>query len=555
MYIAAHCFAAPYKTTARKHYGMKRFIFTAITTMFFLTACHHKSTQEKKTYIRNTAINIHNAYNNLFLDSAALEKFITHKNVGENDADVLRSFYYHRNFEFAWFARYRITEQGRAFWNLASYNTTSFKDSIAFSKILSKRLPDITAEDTVWASAKDTFFVSTELMLTEAFIHYMAKQGKPLAAEQLEQYLPAKKQDVMEATLRQITSNEAAGLNNDAELAYKQLRKVLEKYYAIAKKGGWQTVGFTGKKLKKGVTDPAIAGIKNRLKITGEYDVNDNSPFYDTLLYTAVKKVQAAYGYIPDGTITDSLLKDLNVPVQKRVQQLLVNLNRLRWMPEAVKGRLITANIPEYTLHVFDNKTKVFDMDVVVGKQSSATVVFTGNLNEIVFSPYWNIPTSIIKKEIVPKMQEDTGYLLRQNMEIKGYKNGLPIVRQLPGANNSLGRVKFLFNNSYNIYFHDTPSKDLFSRRKRAFSHGCIRLSDPVKMAGYLLDNNKDWTPEKITAAMNSPIEIYAPLKHSVPVIITYYTAWASDNGELNLRDDIYGHDAETAEKMFTAAQ
>ncbi len=541
----------------QKHnsYGMNKIFTLAITSVILLTACHHPKTEDKKTYIRNKAINAHNAYNNLFLDSAALEKFITLRNIADADADALRSFYYQRNFEFAWFARYHINEQGRAFWNLASYNKTAFKNSIAFGQCLSKRLPNITAEDTVWASPKDTFFVSTELMLTEAFIQFMPTTEKNLQADQMERYLPAQKQDVMTAAVQQLAATEDAGLTKDAQQAYLQLKSQLTKYYVIAKNGGWPTVPFSGKKYKKGITAPLITQIKNRLSITGEYREDNTSPFYDTILYTAVTKAQTAFGYTPDGTITDSLLKDLNVPATKRVQQLLINLARLRWMPEAVKGRFITANIPEYMLHVYNNKAKVFDMGVVVGKQNSATVVFTGNLNEIVFSPYWNIPTSIIKNEIVPKMKDDTGYLARQNMEIKGYKNGLPVVRQLPGANNSLGRIKFLFNNSYNIYFHDTPAKEFFSRRKRAYSHGCIRLSDPVKMAAYLLDNNKEWTPEKITAAMNSPTEIYVPLKQSVPVVITYYTAWANEKGELNLRDDIYGHDAETAEKMFTAAQ
>jgi len=534
---------------------MKNIFTAAIAGIILLTACHHPNKEDKKTYTRNKAINAHNAYNNLFLDSAALEHFIAAKNIEDTHADALRSFYYQRNFEFAWFARYRVNEQCRAFWNLASYNKTAFKNNIAFGKILSKRLPDITAEDTVWASPRDTFFVSTELMLTEAFLHLMEQQGKPLQAGQLERYLPAQKKDLMDAALQELGNTEHAGLSKDAQQAYLLLKSQLKKYYTIAKNGGWAYIPFTGKKFTKGMAAPLITQIKKRLGITGEYLGEDTLPFYDSMLFTAVTKAQVTFGYTPDGAITDSLIKDLNVPATKRVQQLLVNLHRVSWMPEAVQGRYITTNIPEYMLHVYNNKTKVFDMEVVVGKQSSATVVFTGNLNEIVFSPYWNIPTSIVKNEILPKLQEDTGYLTRQHMEIKGYKNGLPVVRQLPGANNSLGRIKFLFNNSYNIYFHDTPAKEFFSRRKRAYSHGCIRLSDPVKMAVYLLDNNKEWTAVKITAAMNSPIEIYAPLKQSVPVVITYYTAWANETGELHLRDDIYGHDIETAEKMFTAGQ
>ncbi|MDP9229610.1 MAG: L,D-transpeptidase family protein, partial [Bacteroidota bacterium] len=164
---------------------------------------------------------------------------------------------------------------------------------------------------------------------------------------------------------------------------------------------------------------------------------------------------------------------------------------------------------------------------------------------------YWNIPESIVKNEILPAMERNPNYLASQNMEITGNEEGLPVIRQLPGAKNALGRVKFLFPNSFNIYFHDTPSKSLFSKDKRAFSHGCIRLSDPVKMANYLLQNNPAWTPEKIEEAMNSDEEKYVKIKDPIPVFISYYTAWVDESGKLNFREDIYGHDKKIAAKMF----
>lgn len=529
---------------------MNKIFIPGILIVLLISACKHHETPAKKIYLRNTLITPKNAYNNLFLDSAKLEDFIVKQAVDENDADVLRTFYYGRNFEFAWFSKYSVTEQGRHFWNLASYNIKSLKEDVPFSKTLLKRMPDITAEDSLWIGKKDTLYTNTELMLSTAFIHSLHKYTPAAGTLTMAKYLPAQKKLVMEAA-RQVIDSSDAGLNEDAQNAYSALKRVLKKFYSAAENGGWQKIPYISGRVKKGVSSPVIPLIKNRLHLTGEYVSTDTSEVYDTLLYDAVKKAQATFGYNTDGVITDSLIKDLNVPAHARVQQLLVNLNRVSWMPTAFNSRFITANIPEYKLHVYNGKTKAFDMDVVVGKQGSATVIFTGNLNQIVFSPYWNIPPSIIKKEILSKIADDSGYLARQNMEITGYKNGLPIVRQLPGGSNSLGRVKFLFNNSYNIYFHDTPAKDLFSRRKRAYSHGCIRLSDPVKMATYLLDSNKEWTAEKITEAMNSPKEIYATLNHAVPVIITYYTAWVDETGNLNLRDDIYGHDAAAAEKMF----
>jgi murein L,D-transpeptidase YcbB/YkuD len=160
-----------------------------------------------------------------------------------------------------------------------------------------------------------------------------------------------------------------------------------------------------------------------------------------------------------------------------------------------------------------------------------------------------------VSHEILPAMEKNPGYLAKENMEITGNEDGLPDIRQKPGPDNALGRVKFLFPNSFNIYFHDTPEKSLFAKDKRAYSHGCIRLSDPVKMANWLLESNPEWTPDKIEEAMNSGDQKYVKIKKPVPVIITYYTAWVGENGQLNFRDDIYGHDAALIDKMFIAGR
>ena len=157
-----------------------------------------------------------------------------------------------------------------------------------------------------------------------------------------------------------------------------------------------------------------------------------------------------------------------------------------------------------------------------------------------------------MKEEILPALQKDPSYLAKENMEQVGMEGDLPAIRQRPGPGNALGKVKFLFPNKFNIYFHDTPSKSLFKRDKRAFSHGCIRLSDPEKMANYLLRHNDEWTPSRIVEAMNAGQEKFVKLKKSVPVFITYYTAWVDDEGLLNFREDIYKHDAKVMSKMFS---
>ncbi|HEV7621679.1 MAG TPA: L,D-transpeptidase family protein, partial [Flavisolibacter sp.] len=305
------------------------------------------------------------------------------------------------------------------------------------------------------------------------------------------------------------------------------------------------------KSMKKGASLPGIVILKRRLQISGDMPGKDTTQLFDDALENGIRSFQSRMGYTPDGIVTATLIKDLNVPVQKRIEQLLINMGRMRWMTTEPSGQLIVVNIPEFVLHVYEGKNKAFDMNVVVGKDGHNTTIFTGNLNQIVFSPYWNVPPSIVQKEIIPGLRKNPNYLEDHNMEQTGTEDGLPVIRQKPGEDNSLGKVKFLFPNSFNIYFHDTNAKSLFSKDKRAYSHGCIRISEPEKMANYLLRNNPEWTPDRINEAMNSGQEQFVKLNKQVPVLITYYTAWVDEKGQLNFRDDIYSHDKALASRMF----
>ena len=184
-------------------------------------------------------------------------------------------------------------------------------------------------------------------------------------------------------------------------------------------------------------------------------------------------------------------------------------------------------------------------MAIVVGSVSNKTVIFDDELTHVVFSPYWNVPQSIVRNEILPKMRSSSTYLRRNGYEKTGTENGLPVIRQKPGPGNSLGLVKFVFPNNHNIYFHDTPQKSLFEFPKRTFSHGCIRLEEPAKLAEYLLRNDPDWNATKIRSAMNAGQEQWVKLDVPVAVSLTYYTAWVDNEGVLNFRQDVYGLDKE----------
>ncbi len=235
-------------------------------------------------------------------------------------------------------------------------------------------------------------------------------------------------------------------------------------------------------------------------------------------------------------------------PVADTIRKLVVNMERCRWIPPeyARAKEYVVVNIPAFMLtYVRDGRIELRS-PVIVGKKVTKTVIFSGMMSHIVFSPYWNVPQSIINKEIRPGIARDPGYLEKHNME---WNNGQ--VRQRPGKNNSLGRVKFIFPNSNDIYLHDTPAKGLFEKDNRAFSHGCIRVGKPRDLAQALLQDDPNWTPAKIDRAMNAGKETVAVLKEKIPVHIGYFTAWVDDQGILRIFNDIYERDDRLATLLY----
>ncbi|HMF94637.1 MAG TPA: L,D-transpeptidase family protein [Vicinamibacterales bacterium] len=229
------------------------------------------------------------------------------------------------------------------------------------------------------------------------------------------------------------------------------------------------------------------------------------------------------------------------------VQQIVMNMDRWRWLPDGLGPRYIMVNIPAFRLDAIENGTSVLDMKVVTGKKDSPTPVLADTMTTVVFSPSWNIPRRIVEHEIAPKVEKDPEFLSKQRIEVDD--NGR--YRQLPGHGNALGRVKFVFPNHYNVYLHDTPAQALFNRVERSFSHGCVRLDDPGALARYVLRDQPEWTVERIAAAMQRGSERAVKLKHPLPIYLLYFTAWEQD-GRLQTFPDVYGldrrHDAARAQ-------
>jgi len=221
------------------------------------------------------------------------------------------------------------------------------------------------------------------------------------------------------------------------------------------------------------------------------------------------------------------------------VEQIAMNMERWRWLPDDLGSRYLMVNIPAFRLDVVEGGRSVLAMNVVAGKKDSPTPVLSDRLKYVVFSPYWNIPADIAQKEIVPKAEKDPGYLERNNIEVDEEGGRY---RQRPGKSNSLGLVKFVFPNHFNVYLHDTPAHALFDRVERDFSHGCVRVERPMDLAKYVLRDQPEWTEEKIGAAMNAGVEKTVNLREPLPIYLAYFTAW-EENGALKTVPDIYGRD------------
>jgi murein L,D-transpeptidase YcbB/YkuD len=518
----------------------------------FIFSCHNR----KQPVQTDKSITKQTSFNNLFIDSARIYSFIANHPQYKKFQQQYSDFYKQRNYESAWFDSSGITEQAYNFMNLLNNAVNTYNDSSLYSKELTKKIDAFKKDTADTAITATPDITQTELMLTGQFFEYASKiyGGADINIQELGWFIPRKKLD-LSTMLDSLIVHHSNEISAEFPLsdAYKKLLDFLPVYNKLNQQENWDTIPYPAKALHKKASSEIIPLIKQRLFALGDLNTQDTTDVFDSSLFVAVKNFEVRMGQTPDGVIGKSFLKQLNVSPAHRLQQILINLERLRWLPEINDSASIIVNIPEYKMYVYNNGELQFDMDVVVGASATGTVIFTGNLKYIVFSPYWNIPVSIIKKEILPGIQRNKNYLASHRMEIYGKNSGgLPAIRQLPGPDNALGRVKFLFPNNYDIYFHDTNNHGAFNSSKRSLSHGCIRLSQPKKLAEYLLrDDTVHYSSAKIDSLMNLQKEKWVTLKNPVPVMISYYTAFVDKNGKLNFRPDIYGHDSAMAVKLF----
>jgi len=345
-------------------------------------------------------------------------------------------------------------------------------------------------------------------------------------------------------------------------LGYRQLRDLLAKYRRIEAAGGWPVI--PGGKLAPGQRNARVAALKQRLFLSGELPAMPakNRDLYDASLEKAVRLFQRAHNQKEDGVAGPATLRLLNMTVGERMDQIRLNMERWRWMPRNM-DRYIFVNIPSFEMKVAEKGFVVLKMRTIVGMEDNPTPSFADRLNQIEINPFWNIPQSIVEKEIVPKVKRDPSYLTRQGIRIyRDWRPNAPEISpaainwkevapkkfpyrlvQDPGPMNPLGRIKFLFPNNFNVYMHDTPKRHLFDRQGRTFSHGCIRLEKPIDLAEYLLKNEPGWSKKQILKKIGTGERHVITLRNPIPVHIVYLTVWTGPDGLTYFRDDLYEYD------------
>lgn len=523
-----------------------------ITSIFFLlvsfiSACNQLESKKNRILSKEYADTLHATIvtgsfiesSPLIIDSLEISYFFNLYPKLQPYQNEVFSFYRNRLFAFAWHDSTGKVEAYQILFNrLMQIEENGFVDEVPYLETF-KRYANKEKNDSV---------AYVDLMHTAQYFHFAHRVLGGLQEQDLqllEWHIPKPKKNYNEL-LDQFISGEKEILEKSMYPQYHLLRKALINLRQLEEKGGWPKIVYKGKALKEGINDSTVITIKKRLSLSGEWLLADSSDLFNDELVESVKLFQERNGLATDGVIGLHTINAMNVPIADRIKQVIINMERCRWMPIFSEGDYLLVNIPAFSLEVRNNDSLVFICDAIVGKETNKTAIFKGMMKYVVFNPYWNVPDQILKKEIIPELSKNKDYLNENHME--WYEGRL---RQLPGPDNALGTIKFLFPNPFDIYLHDTPTKGLFKEERRAFSHGCIRISAPYALAEYLLRNQKEWTSEKINEVLSKNKELYVKLEEDIPVYVLYLTAYVSIDGYLNFREDIYRKDDALARMLI----
>ena len=486
---------------------------------------------------------------------------------------VLPVFYERRVYQPAWTASQGALPQTAALLNVIRHaDQEGLRPGDYHLEKIEAILSDLQQTPGFWNKPNLRLLVDLDLLLTDAFLiygsHLLAGRINPLKIDP--QWSANRRESdlaqLLEDALRQNRIEDALSGLLPAYTGYKRLRDTLAIYRKFVETGGWQTVP-PGSKLQQGDRSERIPLLRQRLAAEGLLaGVHADDPtVFDNGLEQALKIFQMKNGLESDGILGTQTLQQLNISADRRIRQIAVNMERWRWLPQELGDRYILVNIASFNLDVVEQDASVLNMRVVAGKSYRKTPVFSDRITYLVINPYWGVPDTIAKKDILPKIQKDPDFLMNQKIRVfEGWGAGtreidsrmidwgsvtgvnLPYrFKQDPGPQNALGRIKFMFPNQVDVYLHDTPSKELFARARRDFSSGCIRIEKPLELAEYLLRNHPDWPLEKIRSVLSGAdfstqtVKLFEP----VNIHILYWTVWVGNDGHIHFGPDIYDRD------------
>lgn len=446
---------------------------------------------------------------------------------------------------------------------------------------------DIKKLETLWNSQKPIDLTRLDLLLTQNLLSFLkdihigrqSSRNSDIAFFTCDNTSDLDPVATLQKMLR--TSDFNSFLNSFAphHFQYDDLRHALSTYYLIADNGGWSFIPEFKRLIRPGQTDKNVQFIRERLAITGDLadvDPHDFGFSYDPQLQEAVRTFQSRHGLKTDGVIGPKTIASMNVPVETRIQQIILNMERWRWQKNHLGEKYVLVDIAGFKLQGIENDRIIIEIPVIVGKSYQQTPVFSDRISYIEFNPYWNIPNSIARKEILPELVKDPGYLVNQHIRVFSSifddsvqldpylvdwkKMGKDIVklrlRQDPGPWNVLGKMKFVFPNKYDVYLHDTLTQQLFEENRRAYSHGCIRVAEPEQLALFVLGGkSQGWSLERINKIVITGKRKIVTLRNPLAIHLTYRTAWMDNKGILHFRDDIYRRDQVIISEFFKKMQ
>ncbi len=489
-------------------------------------------------------------------------------------SNVLPDFYRARDFRPAWTDAGLVLADAAAFIDALRLVVEDGLDPENYHlATLEALLTEInTAKTKKGGSVRPEALADLEMLLTDAFLlcgsHLVHGQVNP-ETNQSEWFVKGRYEDLAAVLEKGLAANNVPGALDSlrpGHAVYRGLKKALRDYRALADVGGWPELP-PGPKLVKGDRDARVEALRKTLASTGDLiasEGNGDPAFFDDGLERSVKAFQRRHGLEPDGVVGVGTAIDLNAPAAERLAQIRANLERWRWITQDLGERYILVNVADFKVGVVEAGHEVLSMPAIVGSAYRHTPEFSGRISYIEINPTWTVPPKLVLEDILPKVAKNPNYLKEKAIRVfRGWTEDAPEIdpatvdwsqvnadelpfkfRQDPGPHNSLGRIKFMFPNKFDVYLHDTPERGLFSRAVRDFSSGCIRVEKPIELAEYVLRDDPDWTREKILAAIDGQETRVINLRNPMGVHLLYWTAWLADDGRVQFRKDIYLRDA-----------